>query len=119
MAEYLRCVRSFLCVVCVGTALSVAGTAAAAGDAAGNGSSDLGSIEFTNSGAAEAQCDRRKDVANARRTGIYGDIEIRPPNSPTSQRRTQLPRPRGAGPRRGGLTESICPRSAELALQGA
>ena len=55
MAEYLRRVRSFLCVVCVGTALSVAGTAAAAGDAAGNGSSDLGSIEFANSGAAEAQ----------------------------------------------------------------
>lgn len=53
--EYLRCVRSFLCVVCVGTALSLAGPAAAAEDAAGNGSSDLGSIEFANSGAAEAQ----------------------------------------------------------------
>ena len=43
--EYLRCVRSFLCVVCVGTALSLAGPAAAAEGAAGNGSSDLGSIE--------------------------------------------------------------------------
>ena len=55
MAEYLRCVRSFLCVVCVGSALSLAGVAAVAGDAAGNGSSDLGSVEFANSGAAEAQ----------------------------------------------------------------
>ncbi len=53
--EYLRYIRPFLCVVCVGTALSLAGPAAAAGDAAGNGSSDLGSIEFANSGAAEAQ----------------------------------------------------------------
>ncbi len=53
--EYLRYVRSFLCVVCVGTALSLAGAAAAAADAAGNRSSDLGSIEFANSGAAEAQ----------------------------------------------------------------
>ena len=55
MAEYLRCMRSFLCVVCVASALSLAGAAAAAGDAAGNGAPDLGSIEFANSGAAEAQ----------------------------------------------------------------
>ena len=55
MAEYLRSVRSFLCVVCVGSALSLAGAAGAAGDAAGNGSSDFGSIEFANTGAAEAQ----------------------------------------------------------------
>ena len=55
MAEYLRYVRSFLCVLCVGSALSLAGAAGAAGDAAGNGSSDFGHIEFANSGAAEAQ----------------------------------------------------------------
>ena len=53
--EYLRYIRSFLCVVCVGSALSLAGAAAVAGDAAGNGSTDLGSVEFANSGAAEAQ----------------------------------------------------------------
>ena len=55
MAECRRWVRSFLCVVCVGTGLSLAGAAASAGDAAGNGSQGLGSIEFANSGAAEAQ----------------------------------------------------------------
>ncbi len=52
MIEYLRRVRCFLCAVCLGTGLSLAGAAVVG---AGNGSSDLGSIEFANSGAAEAQ----------------------------------------------------------------
>ena len=54
MIEYLRWVRRFVCVVFLGTGLSLTG-AASAGDGAGNGLSDLGSVEFANSGAAEAQ----------------------------------------------------------------
>ena len=53
MIKYLRRVRCFLCVVCLGTGLSLVG--AAAGHGADDGRSHLGSIEFANSGAAQAQ----------------------------------------------------------------
>ncbi len=54
-AENLRRTRRLLRVACLGIALGHAGATAAAGDSAADLSSNLGSVDFPNSGAAEAQ----------------------------------------------------------------
>ena len=54
----VRCIRSFLSVVCLGAALGLSGAAIPAeadDDSAGSLTANLGSIDFPNSGATEAQ----------------------------------------------------------------
>ena len=54
----VRCIRSFLSVVCLGAALGLLGAAIpaeAADDSASSPTANLGSIDFPNSGATEAQ----------------------------------------------------------------
>ena len=54
----VRCIRSFLSVVCLGVALGLSGAAIPAeadDDSAGSLTANLGSIDFPNSGATEAQ----------------------------------------------------------------
>ena len=56
-AASVRCLRFFLSVVCLGAASGLFGTAvrAAAADSPGSLAANLGSIDFPNSGATEAQ----------------------------------------------------------------
>ena len=57
-AVNVRCIRSFLSVACLGAGLSLLGVAIpaeAAADSAGSLTANLGSIDFPNSGATEAQ----------------------------------------------------------------
>ena len=57
-AASVRCLRFFLSVVCLGAASGLFGTAVradAAADSSGSLAANLGSIDFPNSGATEAQ----------------------------------------------------------------
>ena len=54
----VRCIRSLLSVVCLGAALGLSGAAISAeadDDSASSLTANLGSIDFPNSGATEAQ----------------------------------------------------------------
>ena len=57
-SDNVRCMRSFLSVLCLGAGLGLLGTAIpaeASDDSAGSPTATLGSIDFPNSGATEAQ----------------------------------------------------------------